>query len=177
MNDTERAEPTRDLSTRPLEDLEAYAATQHGHELEQIRVVAQANAYRPDQPRQVRLRWAKLSLNANTRLHGEEPWDRARMLGHNFMLRTWVIEHLGSDTDPDWNPEILAADTLAALTLDPTHARTISAGWRDLPIEQIGELRGHKNLTAHLDRLVDTLQPGPTKDRLVAWAEARKLLP
>lgn len=48
---------------------------------------------------------------------------------------------------------------------------------RGLPIEQIDELRRHKNLTAHLDELVHVLQPGPTKDRLVAWREVRKLLP
>jgi hypothetical protein len=79
--------------------------------------------------------------------------------------------------DPNWNPEVLAADTLAALTVDPDNARTMSAGWRDLPIEQIGELRRQKNLTAHLDRLVGILQPGATKDRLVVWVEVRKLLP
>ncbi|MFC0532050.1 hypothetical protein [Phytohabitans kaempferiae] len=51
------------------------------------------------------------------------------MLAHNFALRTWIIEHLGPDTDPDWDPESLAADTLAALTLDPTQlARYPQAG-------------------------------------------------
>jgi hypothetical protein len=94
-----------------------------------------------------------------------------------FALRAWVIEHLGPGTDPEWDPEVLAADPLAALTVDPKDARTMSTGWRDRPIEQIGELRRRKNLTAHMDRLVDLLQPGPGKDRFVTWLEVRELLP
>jgi hypothetical protein len=169
--------PIRDLDTWRFDRLEALAAAQNGEELEQVRVIAQSHAYRSDEPRLVRLRWAKLSLQANERLHGDGPWEQARMAGQAFALRTWVIEHLGPDADPDWNPEILAADTLAALTLDPDDARTISTNRRDLPIEQIGELRRQKNLTAHLDRLLDILQPGATKDQLVVWSEVRKLLP
>jgi hypothetical protein len=49
--------------------------------------------------------------------------------------------------------------TLAALTVDPDDARVRSASWRDLPIEQIGELRRQKNLTSHVDRLLDILRP------------------
>ena len=172
--DADRDASIRNLGSWTIERLEAFAAAQHGEELELVRWIAQSHAYRSDEPRHVRLRWAKLSLQANERMHGNDPWDQNRQ---DFMLRTWVIEHLGPDTDPNWDPETLAADTLAALTLDPADARTISAGWRDLPIEQIRELRRHKNLTAHLDRLVDILQPGPTKDRVVAWVEVRKLLP
>lgn len=168
--------PIRALDSWTIERLEAFAATAHGEELEQIRVIAQSHVYQSDGPRHVRLRWAKLSLRANERLHGDDgPWDHARTASQAFALRTWVIEHLGSD--PDWNPEILATDTLAALTIDPDDARTISARWRDLPIEQIGELRRHKNLTAHVNRLVDLLPAGPAKDRLVVWAEVRRLLP
>ena len=75
------------------------------------------------------------------------------------------------------NPEALATDTLAALTVDPEDARAMSASWRDLPIEQIAELRRHKNLTAHLDRLVGLLPPGLTRERVATWVEVRKLLP
>ena len=175
--DAGRGGPIRDFDSWTIERLETFAATQHGEDLEQIRVIAQSHVYCSDEPRHVRLRWAKLSLCANERLHGDDPWDHARMASQAFALRTWVIEHLGSSADPDWDPEILAADTLAALTVDPTDARKMSSGWRDLPIEQIGELRRQKNLTAHLDMLVDKLQPGPIKDRLVVWAEVRKLLP
>ena len=94
-----------------------------------------------------------------------------------FALRTWVIEHLGPDADPDWNPEALADDTLAALSLDPHQAESTAAHWRDLPREQIGALRRHKNLTAHVDRLIPNLQPGPAKDRLTTWASTRHQLP
>lgn len=175
--DAGRGGPIRDLDTWTIDRLEAFAAAQNGEELEQVRVIAQSHVYGSDEPRLARLRWAKLSLRANERLHGDGPWEHTRMASQAFMLRTWVIEHLGPDADLDWNPDILATDTLAALTVDPDHARTISANWRDLPIEQIGELRRQKNLTAHLDRLVDLLQPGATKDRLLIWTEVRKLLP
>ncbi|MEU8662263.1 hypothetical protein [Actinoplanes philippinensis] len=175
--DADRGRPIEDLDSWTIEHLEAFAAAQDGEELEQVRVVAQSHVYWSDEPRPARLRWAKLSLRASERLHGDGPWDHARMVSQAFALRTWVIEHLGSDEDPDWNPEVLAADTLAALTVDPQHARTISAGWRDLPIEQIGELRRQKNITAHLDRLVNILEAGPAKDRLVIWVEVRQRLP
>ncbi|GAA2426303.1 hypothetical protein GCM10010433_27840 [Streptomyces pulveraceus] len=46
---------------------------------------------------------------------------------------------------PDWSPEALASDTLA---FTPTQAASLAKGWRDPPIDQIRELRWHKNLTA-----------------------------
>ncbi len=80
--------------------------------LETIRVLAQSYAYRSDDDQYLQRRWAKLSLYANGRLHGEGAWDRARMFCHNFMLRTWIIEHLGPDeSDADWDPNALAANT------------------------------------------------------------------
>lgn len=172
-------EPVMNISAWIVERLEAYAAAQHGQELERIRVVAQGHAYRSQEPRHVRLRWARLSLDANTRLHGNsrDPWDRARMAHQNFKLRTWIIKHLGPDTDPDWDPGALAADTLAALTLDPGQAGTTAANWPDLPPEQIGELRQHTNLTSHLADLVGYLQPGPARDQVAGWIEVREHLP
>jgi hypothetical protein len=96
----------------------------------------------------------------------------------NFTLRTWVIDRLGpDDTDPDWSPQALASDTLDALTFTPTQAAGLAEGWRDLPIERIRELRRHKNLTAHLERLVGYLAPGPVRDRLATWTATRRLLP
>jgi hypothetical protein len=47
-----------DISGWTIERLEAYTATQHGQELERIRVVAQAHAYRSEEPKHVRVRWA-----------------------------------------------------------------------------------------------------------------------
>ncbi|MFJ8981598.1 hypothetical protein [Streptomyces sp. NPDC102282] len=148
-----------------------------GIELEHIRVLAQSHAYRSDEPQVVRLRWAKPSLKANERLPGGGSRNAARKGSQNFALRTWVIEHLGTGTDRDWDPEALAADTLAALTLDPGQARALSANWHDLPTERIGELRQHKNMTAHLDQLMAFIPTGPTKDRLNSWTEVRKYLP
>ena len=177
--EADHQEPVMNISAWPIERLEAYAATQHGQELERIREVAQAHAHRSKEPKHVRLRWAKLSLDANARLHGNSssPWARARMDRQNFMLRTWVIKHLGPDTDPDWDPGSLAADTLAALTLDPGQASATAANWRDLPTEQIGELRRHRNLTSHLATLISYLQPGPTRDQIAGWIEVREHLP
>jgi len=99
------------------------------------------------------------------------------MLNNNFMLRVWIIEHVGPGPDPLWDPHVLAADTLAALRLDPTEAATAAQNWRDLPIGEIGELRRHKTLTAHLGRLINHLPPGPTKAQLIEWGEVRILLP
>lgn len=99
------------------------------------------------------------------------------MRSQEFALRTWVIEHLCTDTDPDWNPEALANDTLAVLSLEPRRAESVAAGWRDLPVEQIGDLRRHENLTAHVDRLMPSLPPGPIKDQLASWASVRQQLP
>lgn len=44
-------EPVTDISAWTIEQLEAYTATQHGQELELIRVVAQSHAYTPATPR------------------------------------------------------------------------------------------------------------------------------
>jgi hypothetical protein len=99
------------------------------------------------------------------------------MAHQNFKLRTWIITHLGPDTDPDWDPGTLAADTLAVLTLDPGQAAMTAADWRDLPKEQTDELRRHKNLTSHLATLASYLQPGPTRDQIAGWIEIREHLP
>lgn len=176
-DDADQDQPIKDLSAWSIECLEASAAGQQGQHLEQIRVVAQSHAYRSDEDRQVRLRWAKLALNASERLPGDSAWDRARKARQNFALRAWIIGHLGPDDDPDWNPDSLATDTLAAITVDPGLAVALSANWRDLPIEQISELRRHKEMTAHLERLMDLLSAGPTKDHLNLWMEARRHLP
>ncbi|MGW0782556.1 hypothetical protein [Streptomyces sp. NPDC002913] len=147
-------------------------------QLEAVRVVAQQHAYWSDQPQEVRRQWAKLSLLANRRIHGDGPGDPAREVQQDFMLRMWVIDRLGpDDKDPDWSPEKLASDTLDALALTPPQATALAGHWRDLPIEQVRELRQCKNLTAHLDRLTDRLWPGQTRDQLLLWTETRRLLP
>ncbi|MGW6206292.1 hypothetical protein ACWF9B_21950 [Streptomyces sp. NPDC055089] len=140
-------------------------------------MIAQSHAYRCGDPDSARLRWAKPSLKANERLPGGTSWNGARKSCQNFALRNWIIQHVGPGTDPDWDPESPAADTLAALTLAPGQARSLSTGRRDLPAERINELRQHKNMTAHVDQLVHLIQSGPAKDRLSAWIDVRKHLP
>ncbi|MEV0193142.1 hypothetical protein AB0I39_32005 [Kitasatospora purpeofusca] len=171
--------PEHDLSTWPIERLQAFTADAHDWwRLESVRVVAQQHAYDSEKPREVRRRWAGLSLLANRRMLGEGAEGSARELQQGFMLRTWVIEHLGpEDGNSEWSPEALGADTLAALAKSPSEAATLATNWRELPIEQIRELRRHKNLTAHLEWLIGHLQPGPTRDRLLPWVETRQLLP
>ncbi len=94
------------------------------------------------------------------------------------MLRMWVIDQLGpDDNDPDWSPETLASETVAALDLTPPQASALASRRRDLAIEQIRDLRRHKNLTAHLDQLVNHIEPSPTRDQLLIWTELRRLLP
>ncbi|MFE1853276.1 hypothetical protein [Streptomyces sp. NPDC059489] len=101
-----------------------------------------------------------------------------RALQQDFMLRTWVIHHLGPESEnSDWSPEALGTDTLAALAMSPSQAATLAGNWRERPTEQIRELRQHKNLTAHLEWLIGHLQPGPTRDRLFPWLETRRMLP
>ncbi len=176
--DADHENPSRDPSTWTIERLQLFAEDAQGQELEAVRVVAQSHAYRADEPHEARQQWAKLSLQANQRLHGDGPWDRARAAQQNFMLRMWMIEQLGpDDEDHDWSPETLAADTIAALALTPAEARALADHWRGLAVEQIGELRRHKNLTAHLDRLVNHLQPSPVRDQLLAWTVTRQHLP
>jgi hypothetical protein len=173
-------QPSDDLSTWDIGRLEAHSATltRGDRTLETVRVLAQSHAYSPEENLPARLRWAKLSLYANERVHGDNPPDQARMLSHNFMLRTWVIMHLGPDsTDTDWNPEALATDTLAALTLEPGQASAIAASWCKPPIEQIRKLHRHRVLTLHLGHLIGYLPPGPARDQLTAWHEVREHLP
>lgn len=178
MNRHAEHEPiSEDLSTWSVDQFESHTVNLDGRALEGARVVAQFHAHQADQPRETRLRWAALFLDANKRGHSDGPWDQARMRSQDFMFRIWIIDHLGPGPDPAWNPEILAADTLAALTLDPAQARALAADWRSLPIEHIGELRRHKNLTAHLDQLIKHLPPGPTRERLTAWLNVRAQLP
>lgn len=165
------------MGTWRIERLEAYAADVRGYQLEHVRFTAQFHAYQSVEPREVRLRWAVLSLDANRRSQGDGPQEQYRVSHTDFTLRTWIIENLGPGPEQASDPEALAADTLAALTHDPAQATAIAADWRSLPIEQIRDLRRHKNLTAHLDRLVGHLRPGPTTELLKAWIEARKWLP
>ena len=113
--DTEPDQSADDIGTWSIEQLTAHTARLGpGHGPEFVRVLSQHHVYH-DKDRDARLRWAKLSLYANRRAHRDTPSDQERMLQQNFLLRTWVIVHLGAEEgDPDWDPEFLAADTLAA---------------------------------------------------------------
>lgn len=177
-SDADREEAGRDLSTWPLHQLQTFIRGAHGRHLETARVAAQGHAYNSSHPQETRRQWAKLSLLANRRMLDNADGHSGRATQQDLMLRTWVIDQLGPDnTDPDWSPEALASDTLDALTFTPTQAAGLAKGWRDLPIEQIHELRRHKNLTAHLETLVGYLAPDPVRERLVAWTATRTLLP
>ncbi|WP_247613258.1 hypothetical protein [Streptomyces galbus] len=146
--------------------------------LETARLVAQSHACSSRLPQEERRAWAKLSLLANRRMLDGTEESRHRVAHQDFMWRMRVIDELGpDDTDPDWSPQALAADTLAALTLTPERAAALAPGWRDFPVEDILRLRRHKNLTAHLERLVGHLAPGPLREQLVTWTGTRRLLP
>jgi hypothetical protein len=174
----DQEEPGHDLGTWSFERLRAMVVNEHGSHLEAVRIVAQERAYFSDGPADARRQWAKLSLLANRRAHGDSPEDQTRAATQDFMLRMWVIDRLGpDDDDPDWSPETLASDTLDALRLTPSQAGALAGGRRESTIEQIRELRWHKNLTAHLAGLAGHLEPGPTRDLLLAWVEVRPRLP
>ncbi|NUV61168.1 hypothetical protein [Streptomyces sp. CAI-85] len=168
-----------DLSTWPFERLQGLTAgTNDWSQLESVRVVAQQHAYDSNRSYDARRRWAELSLLANRRMLHRGVEGSTRELRQEFALRTWVIEYLGPDDDNSaWSPDALGADTLATLRLSPLDAAASAGNWIELPIEQIRELRRYKNLTAHLERLVGHLRPGPTRDLLLLWIETRELLP
>ncbi|MFD7322999.1 hypothetical protein ACFV9D_18210 [Streptomyces sp. NPDC059875] len=177
-SDAYREEPGRDVSTWTLDQLQTFVHDAHGRQRETVRVAAQGHAHNSSHPREARRQWAKLSLLANRRMLDNAEGPSARVAQQDFMLRMWVIDRLGpDDTDPDWSPEALASDTLDALTFTLAPPAGLAEGWRDLPIEQIRELRWHKNLTAHLDNLVGYLEPGPVRERIVAWTATRQALP
>ncbi|GHD54849.1 hypothetical protein [Streptomyces galbus] len=158
--------------------MRSFVLATSGMVLETARVVAQGHAYSCGLPQEERRAWAKLSLLANRRMLDGTEAELTRVAHQDFMLRMWVIDRLGpDDADPDWSPRALAADTLAALTLTPERAAALADGWRDLPVEDILRLRRHKNLTAHLERLVGHLPPGPLREQLVTWTGTRRLLP
>ena len=179
MSDEAQAKvPARDPSTWTFGELQTFVDGARGQDLEAARLVAQQRALHDCHAPELRRQWAKLSLLANRRMLDDTPSSAARVASQDFMLRTWVIDRLGpGGTDPDWSPEALASDTLAALSLTPTQAAGLAAHWRGLPLERIRELRRHKNLTAHLVSLVRHLAPGPVRERLVTWTETRTLLP
>ncbi|MEU6839767.1 hypothetical protein ACFUJX_07650 [Streptomyces rubiginosohelvolus] len=177
-SDTHREEPASDLSTWTVDQLQAFIHDVCGQQLETARVAAQGHAYNSSHPQKVRRQWAKLSLLASRRMFDHADGRAARLAQQEFMLRMWVIDRLGpDDTDTDWSPEALACDTLDALAFTPPQAAGLAESWRDLPTEQIRELRRHKNLTAHLESLVDYLAPGPAREQLLTWTAIRLLLP
>jgi hypothetical protein len=165
----------------PLDRVQSFIVDAHElHQLETARVVAQQHAYFDVHlSQEERWQWVELSLLANRRaLHSglEQP---TRALPQEFMLRTWAIRHLGAnDQHPDRDPEQLAADTLGALSLTPPDAAALATDWHPLPTERIRELRHHKNVTAHLEELLEHLhRPSPVRDQLLSWVEVRHRLP
>jgi len=160
-----------DLSTWTIDRLEHYVATlADGRELDRARRAAHEHACGPGESGgDVRRRWAELASAADVQLPGDNSWDLDRRAQLSFCLRTWIIEQFGPEGDPHWDPEALAADTLAALTLDADQATAMAANWRDLQKEQIRDLHRHRDLTCHIDRLVGHLPAGPGRERLVGW--------
>lgn len=169
-----------DARAWPFDEFQAWAdrTDHHDQELEQIREVTVSHTQDDRLDAESRKRWAKLSLHTNARMTGEHPWQQARKADNNLRLRTLIIDRLGPDeSDPDWNPNVVASDILAVLTLTPATAREMSSHWQILPIDQIASLRRHKNATAPLQQLLRHLQPGPTHDHAREWLAVRDLLP
>ncbi|WP_157856205.1 hypothetical protein [Actinacidiphila yeochonensis] len=109
---------------------------------------------------------------------GDGHWQRTRRAGNGSRLRAFVIERLGPDRgDPDWDPDLLAADILAALTLTPARTRDLSGRLRALPTDRLGALRRARNATAPLQRLFRHLRPDPTRDQARERLAVRDLLP
>ncbi|MFJ2789046.1 MULTISPECIES: hypothetical protein [unclassified Streptomyces] len=149
-----------------------------GQEMEHIRSVALSRAEDRRLPAGLRKQWAKLSLQVNSRMHGDGPWGQARMAANSFGLRTLMIEELGPDPDDsDWDAAAVVSDVVSAVILTPTQAHEMSIRWQDQPIELISLLRRVKNVTAPLERLQHHLRPGPLHDLVLEWLSVRKRLP
>lgn len=160
-----------DLSTWTIDRLEHHVATLGDRrELDRARYAAQSHACQLGEIKAgVRRRWAKLALAATTRMPADNPTDQVQREQRNFLLRMWILEKLGPDGDPDWDPATLAADTLTAITLNAAQAVAMATNWRHRPREQIAELHRHNHLTQHVHRLVHHLPSGPAKDHLSEW--------
>jgi hypothetical protein len=63
------------------------------------------------------------------------------------------------------------------LTMTPSYARELSDRRQTLSIEQMGELRRIKNITAPLKQLLRHIHPGPVCDQAREWVATRGLLP
>jgi len=147
-------------------------------ELERVRTMTVLHAQDDRLDPEDRKRWAKLSLQVNTRMHGDGLWERTRMVTQNFRLRTHIIDSLGPDPqDTDWNPDLVAREILAALTLTPAQARELSDHWQTRSKDQIGELRRLKSTIAPLQQLLRHIQPRPLHDQAQEWLAIQELLP
>ncbi|MEU0991040.1 hypothetical protein [Streptomyces sp. NPDC005953] len=163
-----------------LEEVREWAdrAGADGQEMEYIREVALSRAQNRRLAAGLRKQWAKLSLQVNARMHGDGPWDQARMTRQSCGLRTMIIEELGPDPDdPDWDPAAVASDIVSAIPLTSLQAHELSVRWHERPVEQIGLLRRIKNVTAPLERLQHHLPPGPLHDLALEWLAVRNHLP
>jgi hypothetical protein len=172
--------PGGDISVWAFEQVQAWAhrSDHHGQELECLRVVTVSHAQDEHLDPDDRKRWAKLSLQVNARMNGNDPWQQTRAATNDFGLRTLIIDRLGPDTrDPDWDPDRVAAEILGSLTMTPSYARELSDRRQTLSIEQMGELRRIKNITAPLKQLLRHLQLGPVCDQAREWVATRGLLP
>lgn len=174
-----RSEPPRDPSTWTLGRVREWAARlDDGQELEAVRAVTVDHVQDGHLPPDERKSWAKLSLQVNSRMYDKGAQRQARMTQNNVRLRTFIISKLGPDPeDPDWSPEQVVRDVLAAVPLTPEQARGLSEHWRDLPVDRIRELREIKNLTGPLQELLGHLHPGRLHAQAQEWLHARTALP
>jgi len=163
-----------------LEEAQIWAdrADLNGHAIEHLRWIALSRAQNTRLDGESRKKWAKLALRVNARADRDRPFAQARIAAQSAQLRTLIIDQLGPDRDDrDWDPDIVAADILADLTVQPARARELSGTWRDMPLDQMASLRGIKNVTAPLARLLPHLQPGTNCDLIREWIAVRNLLP
>jgi hypothetical protein len=174
------SEPTSDISAWTIEQVQASAdrTDQRGQELEILRAVTVFHAQDDRLEPEDRKRWAKLSLQINARMHGDGPWEQTRMVTQNFRLRTLIIDRLGPDPqDPDWNPDLVASEILAAITLTSAQVRELSERWKTRSMDQIGELRRLKSTVAPLQQLLRHIQSRQLYDQAQEWLAVRELRP
>ncbi|MEU8773218.1 hypothetical protein [Streptomyces sp. NPDC048606] len=127
-------------------------------------------------PREVRLRWGRIALEAADRC---ARWEDASAPARGVELacvRGYLLREFGPG--PGGDPAELCREVLALIDLTPREAAEQARAWRDLPRPRIVHLRRIKGLLRWTDAARPHLPEGDALTETVdAWARVRAGLP
>ncbi|MCX5196186.1 hypothetical protein OOK31_20170 [Streptomyces sp. NBC_00249] len=163
-----------------LEELEAWLATEPplGDEPlpQTLRALAGTRMQDEGLPREVRVRWGRVTLAAIRRLAEEEGIPELHWWADVAYVRCYLIRFLGQESTED--PAGLCAELLGLIDLTPDEAAAQGPSWRELPTPRIRHLRRVKSLTHWMTQLRPYLAADdPLAEAVDAWAAVRPLLP